>query len=60
MTWSKKEEQPPVPEGIPEGEPTMNIRGNVISAHKLPLGLDRQKLQEAIRSINAGKTFNVK
>ncbi|XP_068231121.1 uncharacterized protein G9a isoform X2 [Palaemon carinicauda] len=60
MTWSKMEEEPADPDKIPEDEPTLELNGTVISAHKLPLGLHRQKVQEAIRSINSGKSFNIK
>lgn len=60
MTWSKMEEEPADPDKIPEDEPTLDLNGVVISAQRLPLGLHRQKVQEAIRSINSGKSFNIK
>ncbi|XP_064099740.1 dentin sialophosphoprotein-like isoform X2 [Macrobrachium nipponense] len=61
MTWSKMEEEPAAdPDKIPEDEPTFDLNGVVISAQRLPLGLHRQKVQEAIRSINSGKSFNIK
>ncbi|KAK7079725.1 Histone-lysine N-methyltransferase ehmt1, partial [Halocaridina rubra] len=59
ISWSKKE-QTKESEDIPLDEPSLEIDGSVITAHKLPLGLDKQRLQEAIRSINAGKPFNIK
>lgn len=64
MTWSKKS----VPgvldqttETVPDNEISLELRnGRVISAHKLPLGLGREKVQDALRSIRNGKTVNVK
>lgn len=59
MTWSRKdthEDSACVDVGA-ENEPTLELRnGRVISAQKLPFGCGREKLQEAIRCINEGKS----
>lgn len=64
MTWSKKtslEEEALQSVALPEGEPRLELHsGHIISAHKLPLGMGREKLQEAIRSISSGKFVSVK
>ncbi|XP_047502788.1 histone-lysine N-methyltransferase EHMT2-like [Penaeus chinensis] len=64
MTWSKKtslEDEALQSVSLPEGEPRLELQsGHIISAHKLPLGMGREKLQEAIRSISSGKVVSVK
>ncbi|XP_045581767.2 uncharacterized protein G9a isoform X3 [Procambarus clarkii] len=63
MTWSKKiiPETVAITESLPENEPSIELRnGRVISAHKLPLELGREKLQDAIRSIIDGKSVAAK
>ncbi|KAK3894607.1 hypothetical protein Pcinc_001655 [Petrolisthes cinctipes] len=66
MTWTKQRDTPEGEENmeqetLPEDEPTLELKcGRVISAHKLPLSSHRERLHEAILTINQGKNPNSK
>ncbi|XP_069938881.1 uncharacterized protein G9a isoform X3 [Cherax quadricarinatus] len=63
MTWSKRiSPETVVPtESMPENEPTLELcNGRMISSHRFPLELGREKLQEAIKSIHGGKNISAK
>lgn len=63
MTWSKKDTPDDSAQSdiAGENEPSLELRnGRIISAVKLPIGCNREKLLEAIRCIAEGKSLIVK